>query len=136
MSWLESYQESELLASKAEAQIRARNYSAAEQLYQRAANLEMKAFSDLDGSKPRTLGIIGVSAAALLFKSKNFSDTERFAIQALNHPALPQFARFQLRQILQDAWVEQDKVKNAQIAFLPGQVQVSAHWCMHQNAIG
>jgi hypothetical protein len=45
-------------------------------------------------------------------------------VQALNRPALPNVARFPLRQLLQDAWVELDK-SDATVDFLPGQAQIS-----------
>jgi hypothetical protein len=124
MSWLESHQQSEILASEAEAHIRRREYLAGEQLYQQAADFEAAAFDQLDELKPRTLGIIGVSAAALLLKARNFTETERFALRALNRSGLPKFARFELRQILQDAWVEEDKL-GADVTFLPGRVLVA-----------
>src|SRR5690606_22384766 len=44
---------------------------------------------------------------------------------ALSHSSIPEFARIQLRQILQDAWLEQDKSQSG-VPFLPGQVLVSA----------
>lgn len=82
------------------------------------------AFEQIDHSKTRTLGIISVSAAALLYKAALFSDVERFAARALGIEALPEFARFQLRQILQDCWIEQDKL-SASVEFVPGQAQIS-----------
>jgi hypothetical protein len=124
MSWLAPHQQSEVLAARADERIRVRDFAGAQQLYGKASEFEIAAFDGLDASQPRTLGIIGVSAAALLLKARKFAETEAFAIRALNRTGLPKSARFQLRQILQDAWVEQDKV-GAPVSFLPGQVLVS-----------
>lgn len=96
----------------------------AAELFRRAAESEVSAFDHIESDKPRTLGIIGVSAAALWLRAGDPLLAEQFSLRALNHPSIPDFARFQLRQILQDAWLEQEKARS-EVSFLPGQVLVS-----------
>jgi hypothetical protein len=82
------------------------------------------AFEGVPADKPRTLGVIAVSAAALWYKSRRYEESEQVVLRALAHPSLPPFAKSELRTILQAIWVEDAKTE-AGVKFLPGQVMVS-----------
>lgn len=123
-AWLEYHRRSEVFAVAAEQALRLGDQHSAAKSYAEAALLEAQAFAALDANRPRTLGIIGVSAAALYFKAGDFDKAERFALIAMAREGLPPFAKFQLREILQDTWIDRDKAK-ASVDFLPGQVVVS-----------
>lgn len=124
MNWTFLHVESEKLAARADVAARAGDDVTARSYYARAADFEVEAFDFITHLKPRTLGIVAVSAAALLYKADRFEDAENFCLLALNRPELPSSYRFQLRQILQDVWIEQDKTR-ASVEFVPGQAQIS-----------
>jgi hypothetical protein len=124
MTWLEAHTRSEELASAAEIAERTRRFPDAILLYHAAAQEEDKALSLVDEKKSRTVGILAVSAAALYIKARCFQEAERTALRGLNRPSVREPHRFQLRQLLQDAWIEQDK-SASETKFLPGQVQVA-----------
>jgi len=74
--------------------------------------------------KPRTLGILAVSAAALWYKSGELEAAEQFAHDASRRATLPGFARQELRELLQSIWNEQAQ-RDTGILFVPGQVLFS-----------
>ena len=107
MSWKQHHEESEGFASQADVALRQNEFEAARRLYARAAACEERALADLDKSKKRTLGISVVSAAALHYKSKDFSRAQTVACQWLaKSDALPGFAVRQLRSLVESVRVE------------------------------
>lgn len=124
MSWAELHTESERLAIEAQQAAQSRNAGQAEELYKRAAELERRALDDLDVSKTRTRGITAVSAVALWFKGGDYSHAEQLAHAMLADPKIPDFAREDLRNLVQAIWTESSKQK-AGVKFIPGQVTVS-----------
>ncbi len=124
MTWLQAHTRSEELASAAEVAERSGRYVVAISLYHAAAQSEDQALSFVDDAKSRTVGILAVSAAALYIRARQFQEAERAALRGLNRPTVSASHRFQLRQLLQDAWIEQDK-KASDTKFLPGQVHVA-----------
>lgn len=124
MSWLEHHRASEEAAAQAEAALRGGDRSRARTLYAEAADAERQALSALDTSKTRTLGISAVSAASLYYKAARFRDAEAVALQWMASPDLPEFAKEQLRNLLQSIWSEQVR-ERAGVRFAPGQVMVS-----------
>jgi hypothetical protein len=97
--------------------------SDADGLYRSAAELEVKALDSLPPDKLRTRGIIGVSAASLLFKAREFARAEELALQLLNGRLL-ESAKVQLQSVLQAVWNEAAKT-TSDVKFLPGEVIVS-----------
>lgn len=124
MTWVELHSESERLAIEAQLALNARTVSRATELYKRAAELEQKALDQLDVSKTRTRGITAVSAVALWFKAGEYVLAERLAHSMLADTQVPDFARDDLRDLVQAIWTESAKQK-AGVSFLPGQVMVS-----------
>jgi hypothetical protein len=124
MTWLLAHTRSEELASAAEVAERTGRLAEAVKLYLSAAEEEERALLRVDDSKSRTVGILAVSATALFVKAREFQRAESIALFGLNKPTVQSPYRFQLRQLLQDAWIEQDK-DASDTEFLPGQVNVS-----------
>ena len=124
MSWAELHTESERLAIEAQLALSARNAGQANQLYKLAAEREQQALYQLDVSKARTRGITAVSAIALWFKAEEYSLAEQLAHSMLADPNIPEFAREDLRTLVQAIWTESAKRK-AGVSFIPGQVMVS-----------
>lgn len=124
MSWLENHRTSERLASEAEVAARRGDLTRARELYARAANAEHQAAEDLDPSKARTLGASAVSAVSLFFKAARLLEGEARAYHWLGSGHLPDFAKEQLRSLLQSIWSEQVR-ERAGVGFAPGQVVVS-----------
>ena len=124
MTWAELHAESEQLAIEAQLALRARNAGHAVELYKRAAEVERRALDQLDVSKERTRGITAVSAVALWFKAGEFALAEQLAYSMLADPHIPDFAREELRNLVQAIWTE-SSMRKADVAFLPGQVMVS-----------
>lgn len=124
MTWLQAHTRSEEFASAAEVTERIGLHEGALDLYLAAAIEEELAFLAVEASKPRTVGILAVSATALYLKARQFQKAERVALLGLNRPTVGVPHRFQLRQLLQDSWIEQDK-DASDTKFLPGQIQVS-----------
>src|SRR3990172_3968021 len=124
MTWVELHSESERLAIEAQLALNARAVSRATELYKRAAELEQKALDQLDVSKTRTRGITAVSAVALWFKAGEYVFAERLAHSMLADTLVPDFAREDLRDLVQAIWTESAKQK-ASVSFVPGQVMVS-----------
>lgn len=124
MTWAELHAESERLAIEAQLASRTRNPEHALALYKRAAESERKALNQLDVSKVRTRGITAVSAVALWFKASEYALAEQLAYSMLADPHIPEFAREELRNLVQAIWTESSKLK-AGVTFVPGQVMVS-----------
>lgn len=124
MTWAELHAESERLAIEAQLASRTRNPEHAMALYKRAAESERKALDQLDVSKVRTRGITAVSAVALWFKASEYALAEQLVYSMLADPHFPEFAREELRDLVQAIWTENSKLK-AGVTFLPGQVMVS-----------
>lgn len=124
MTWAELHSESEQIAIEAQLALRARNVGQAIELYKRAAEIERLALDQLDVSKTRTRGITAVSAVALWFKAGEYVLAEQLAHSMLADPHIPEFAREELRNLVQAIWTE-TSMKRAGVAFVPGQVMVS-----------
>lgn len=124
MSSIEPHIESEKLAGAAHEAARLGQIEDAKSLFAQAAKAEALAFAALGDDKPRTLGILAVSAGALWYKSGELEAAEQFAHEASRRAALPQFARQELRELLQSIWNEQAQ-REAGISFVAGQVLVS-----------
>ena len=122
MSWSDLHKRSTELAFEA-GRMRATNRADAEGIYRQAAEFEVKALDSIPLGKPRTMGIIGVSAASLLFKGAEYRRAADLALQLLNGEP-PADVREQLQGILQAVWSEEAK-REAGAKFLPGQVIVS-----------
>lgn len=103
---------------------RARNSDQALELYKQAAAAERRALDQLDVAKVRTRGITAVSAVALWFKAREYVLAEQLAYSVLADPHIPEFAREELRNLVQAIWTESSK-RRAGVEFLPGQVMVS-----------
>lgn len=104
MSWIEHHRVSERLASKAEAALRVGNSERARAFYARAADAEHDAVMDLDGAKTRTFVITWVSVASLYYKAGMLERAEEVAWKILNLYSLPDFAKQQLKNLLQLIW--------------------------------
>lgn len=124
MTWSELHGESERLAIEAHLALRARNSEQAIELYKCAAEIERRALEQLDISKARTRGITAVSAVALWFKAREYILAEQLGYSMLADPHIPDFAREELRNLVQAIWTESSKQK-AGVKFIPGQVMVS-----------
>lgn len=124
MIWAELHAESEQLAIEAQLALRARNAGQAVELYKRAAEVERRALDQLDVSKARTRGITAVSAVALWFKAGEYALAEQLAHSMLADPHIPDFAREELRNLVQAIWTK-SSMQKAGVAFVPGEVMVS-----------
>ena len=99
MSWVEHHKRSERLASEAQVALFKDRKAEALELYAQAADAEDKALADLDKSKVHTVGISAVSAASLHYKAGDLEKAGEVADEWLRWPALPDFARNQLRSL-------------------------------------
>jgi len=124
MNWIEFHKASEIAAIKAERTLREGNASRAAALYSEAAENEQRALGVADTTKARTRGITAVSAVSLWFKAAEYQRAEQLAYSVLADPSVPEFARADLRNLVQAIWTESSK-KAANVNFLPGQVFVS-----------
>jgi hypothetical protein len=124
MSWADFHKASEAAAIEAERAFRAGNSSQAALLYSQAADLEQQALATLDDTKTRTRGITAVSAVSLWYKAVAYERAEQLAHSMLADPSIPEFARNDLRNLVQAIWTETTK-HAANVGFLPGQVFVS-----------
>ncbi len=124
MTWAELHTESERLAIEAQLALKAHNTGKALDLYRQAAETERRALDILDVSKVRTRGITAVSAVALWFKAGEYIQAEQLAHSMLADPHIPDFAREDIRNLVQAIWTESSKQK-AGVDFVPGQVMVS-----------
>jgi hypothetical protein len=124
MSWKEFHNASELAAIEAGQALREGNVSRAESLYSQAAEHEQRALNAVDHAKARTRGITAISAVSLWYKAAAYERAEQLAYSMLADPFLAEFARADLRNLVQAIWTESSK-KAANVNFLPGQVFVS-----------
>ena len=98
-NWQHYHARSEQYASQAEILKKQGQDTASKEAYRLAAELEIEALGRIDIRKVKTLGVIAVSAVALLVKSNDEQRAKSLASQWLNTP-LPPFAVQELRQIL------------------------------------
>ena len=124
MSWADLHKFSEAAAIEAEQAFRKGNRSRAVLLYAKAAELEQQALTAVDSSKKRTRAITAISAVSLWYKATAYESAEHLAHAMLADPTIPQFARVDLRNLIQAIWTESSK-NAANVKFLPGQVFVS-----------
>ncbi len=124
MTWAELHERSEHLATEAETAVRANARDRAELLYIEAAQLESQALAAIGHSKPRTLGITAVSAVALWFRARQFSEAQKLAYQVLATGDVPPFAVHQLQGLLQALWSEEVR-ERAGFNFSKGELLVS-----------
>jgi hypothetical protein len=124
MSWADHHNASQAVAIEAEREFRMGKAADAAALYAKAAELEQQALRALDGGKPRTKGITAVSAVSLWYKAGHYEQAEQLAYAILADPSVVEFARVELRNLVQAIWTETTK-KAANVTFLPGQVFVS-----------
>lgn len=124
MTWAELHTESERLAIEAQLTLKARSTERAIDLYKQAAEIEQRALEQIDVSKVRTRGVTAVSAVALWFKAGVYERAEQLAYLMLADSHMPDFARVDLRDLVQAIWTESSK-KKAGVTFIPGQVMVS-----------
>ena len=122
MNWDDLHRQSTELAFDA-GRMRAINRADAEGMYRNAAALEVAALELIPAGKPKTKGIIGLSAASLLFKGAEYRQAADISMQLLN-AELPSNLREQFQSILQAVWNEEAKC-DSDTKFLPGQVIVS-----------
>lgn len=99
--WLDLHRQSERLAGEAQLSV-AQGLSGGSESYRKAAEFEEAALGLISGDKPRTRGIIGVSATALWFKSGHLDRAQRLGRKLLEEEALPAFARSEVQEILND----------------------------------
>jgi len=108
MNWQSKHRASEEAAAAAHSARLSGDSSGARSFFESAASLEREALADLAAEdKPRTFGIIGVSAVALSYKAGELRAAEQLAHSLLSRPELPEFAAHQLRELLQTVWNEQ-----------------------------
>src|SRR3989304_439792 len=124
MNWSTFHKESERLASEAEVTLHKGDNERAQELYLQAAEAERKSLGFLDRSRPRTLGICTVSAAALLYKADQVSVAERFTHEWLARDGLPEFARGELRSLLRDIWDGIDQEQSG-VNLSPARIEIS-----------
>jgi len=124
MTWSNHHKESQKLAMEAESASVNGKLEEAIKLYMKAAEFEEKALDNLDTSKRRTRGITLVSAVALWYKAEEYVRAEQLALASFGDATIIEFARDELRDLVQAIWTESAKQK-ANVRFLPGQVTVS-----------
>ena len=101
MTWLEQHRLSERYASDAEVAKLRGEHAQVQELYSIAARHEESALDAIASDKPRTYGIIAVSAVALYFKAAEFAEAKSLAYQCLASRRLPEFASHRLEDMLQ-----------------------------------
>jgi hypothetical protein len=104
MSWLEFHKASEVAAIEAERAFRAGNALHAATLYSEAAEHEQRALAAVDTTKARTRGITAISAVSLWYKAAAYERAEQLAYSVLADPSLAEFARVDLRNLVQAIW--------------------------------
>ena len=124
MTWADFHKASEAAAVEAEQALREGNSVQAALLYAKAAEHEQLALAAVDATKARTRGITAVSAVSLWYKAASYERAEQLAYLILAEHSIPEFARMDLRNLVQAIWTESSK-KAANVSFLPGQVFVS-----------
>ena len=124
MSWSNAHSKSEALAACAHQAARQGRADEARRLFIEAAEAEQLALDQIGRDKPRTLGIIAISAAALFYKGGDLARAGQVAHKMSAEPALPAFAHEELKSLLQAIWNEQAR-DGSGIEFAPGEVVVS-----------
>ncbi len=100
-AWLSAHRRSEVFAGQAQqALVRGQDEQAVHHFLQ-AARAETEALRSLAGDSPRLLGIISVSAAALLIKAHEPVEAQELIEQLLKNPDLPEFAAEELADLLE-----------------------------------
>ncbi|HET7229417.1 MAG TPA: hypothetical protein VFJ16_05410 [Longimicrobium sp.] len=107
--WLDLHRQSERLAGDAHLCI-AQDRGDPAALFRQAAEFEELALERIPADKVRTRGIIGVSAAALWFKSGQHDQAERVGRQLLDDDSLPGFTRLEVQDILNA--IEQSRARS------------------------
>lgn len=123
-SWIEAHRHSEGLAASAEAAKRNGDHKGAERLYVMAAEAEELALRLVPRDKFKTYGVTAVSAVALFYKGQRSEVAEQVAMACLANENLPDFARHQLKSVVQTIWGEQS-LKLSGVEFVKGEVLVS-----------
>lgn len=103
MSWRDCHQRSEEMASAAEAAERNGDIFRSRSLYAQAAEAEHDALNELQGDKPRTLGITAVSWVALLLKSGQCGRAASAAVEVFVRFKVPRGAKEQIAGICTEA---------------------------------
>lgn len=124
MSWALHHSQSESLAAAAHEARAVADAKRAAELFEQAARAEENAFDALGPDKPRTMGIMAISAAALWYKAGKLNFAAQLAHRASAKQGMPVFALQELRELLQTIWNEQAQ-QQAGVCFVPGQVVVS-----------
>ena len=124
MSWLDNHNKSVEHASLAESMLRANDIENAHNHYREAAKCELLAFQETDVQKTRTKGITLISAVSLFYKARDFDDAENLAFANIGTPELPDFAKLQLKDLIQSIWNEKE-FANTNVGFTEGEVLVS-----------
>ena len=101
MTWLEQHRLSERYASDAEVAKRSGEHAQAQELYAIAAHHEEASLGTIASDKPRTYGIVAVSAVALRYKAAEFAEAKMLAYKCLASQRLPEFASRQIEDMLQ-----------------------------------
>jgi hypothetical protein len=99
-AWLAPHRSSEELAVRAASVLVRGRSDAAALLFAEAAEYETAALKALDSGKPRTLGILSVSAASLWLKAGRPDKVVPIASEAIRSELLPAFAEEALADIL------------------------------------
>jgi hypothetical protein len=124
VSWASHHRTSERHAAEAEAAARYGDADRALALYRLSAEAETAALDALDASKQRTFGITALSSVALWYRAQEYSMAESLAYRALASGTLPDFAKEEIRQLLQLAWSRKAQ-ESAGVSFIGGDVLVS-----------
>ena len=95
-------------AQQAEALVRRGDLHRARSLYNQAAQAEARALAATPVDKPRTYSILAVSVVALWYKARAFDQAEAAAFRALAAEQTNEWARAQLRELLEATWNERD----------------------------
>lgn len=104
---LDVHRQAEALMGRADVLAAEGRAAEARRLYRQAADLEAQALESIPATRPRTRGIIAVSAVALYWRGGATDQVVRHAERYLAERELPDFARTQLAELLDDARREQ-----------------------------
>ena len=124
MTWANDHNHAMRVAEAAHDALKHGDYVRARVLFAEAGMLEEQALRKLGPNQTRTLGITAISATSLWLKSREYAKTEQLAYQLMSSANLPEFARKELRAILQTVWHQQVQGET-DLKFAPGQVHVS-----------
>lgn len=106
VAWAAPHRASELLAERAHAARRDGLVSEAEDLFRQAAGIEEVALAQVGDDKPRTIGILAVSAVSLWVKGKDNKRALLVAHLCLSNPELPDHERAQLDDAVFDIYAQ------------------------------